>query len=629
VFAINAAFGVLSGGAPVEASFAFGVPGGSLALALDPLSAFFLVLIAVITPLAAIFGAGYLARHRPGGGTRSASFFFCLLAASMMLVVAARNGVLFLVAWETMTLTSWVLVVFDHDQEAVRSAGRRYLIASQLGGACLVALFTVLGRSAGSLDFAAFAREAPRLDPLSLGVVLALALLGFGTKAGLFPLHVWLPLAHPAAPSHVSAVMSAVMIKMGIYGLVRVPLLVGPAPASFGIAMIVVGAVTAIYGIANAVGQRDFKRALACSSIENMGIVAVGVGLSALAVRLERPAVAVLAASGAILHLAAHMVMKGLLFLGAGAIVSGAHTRDVEKLGGLLRRLPWTGATFVTGAAGLAALPPFAGLIGEWLLLAACFQAAMSFPVDAAVLVILAGLTLVAAGGLAAASFTRLVGIVFLGEPRTGAAKHATEGGASMIVPLLVLAAANLVLGLFPQRAVALLGPVIHQVAGVIGAPAGALGEVLGPLECVARAAAGLVLAVAGVLLVRSIFPGLRGAGRRATWGCGYSRPTSRLEYTGSSFSRPLVGIFASVVKPRTDELRADGIFPQQVRSGLSVPDRVEKGVYEPLFAWIARRLGAVRRFQHGQLNKYVLQIVGALVVGLVWAVAYRWLGPS
>lgn len=161
VFAIDAAFGVLAGGAPVEARFAFGVPGGSLTLALDPLSAFFLVLIAVIAPLAAIFGAGYLARHRPGGGTRAASFFFCLLTASMMLVVAARNGVLFLVAWETMTLTSWVLVVFDHDQEAVRSAGRRYLIASQLGGACLVVLFTVLGRSAGSLDFAALAERRP------------------------------------------------------------------------------------------------------------------------------------------------------------------------------------------------------------------------------------------------------------------------------------------------------------------------------------------------------------------------------------------------------------------------------------------------------------------------------------
>ena len=255
-----------------------------------------------------------------------------------------------------------------------------------------------------------------------------------------------------------------------------------------------VGAVTAIYGIANAVGQRDLKRALACSSIENMGIVAVGLGLSGARRPLERPAVAVLAASGAILHLAAHMVMKGLLFLGAGTIVSGAHTRDVEKLGGLLRRLPWTGASFVAGAAGLAALPPFAGLVGEWLLLAALLPGRDDLPRGR--------------GGPRASSpdcrssrraasprrpSRRLFGIVFLGEPRSEPAAHATEGGASMVIPLLVLATANLVLGLCPQAAAALLSPVIAQVAGAPGASVAALGGVLVPLEHVARVAAALV----------------------------------------------------------------------------------------------------------------------------------------
>lgn len=626
VSGIAAAADVLAGAKPGPILAPGTVPGGAFLLDLDPLSAFFLLLICALAPAAALHGAGYLRRHAPDRGTRGASCLFCLLVASMIAVVAARHGILFLVAWETMTLASWALVASDHGRPDVRLAGRRYLIASQLAGACLVAFFAAGGGLAGGLAFSDLAAAAPGFAPAAAAPLLVLALLGFGTKAGLFPLHVWLPLAHPAAPSHVSALMSGVMIKMGIYGLLRAGLLFGPPPPALATVLILAGAVTAVYGIASALGQRDLKRALAGSSIENMGIAATGIGLAWLAGGLGHPGIAATAAAGVVLHLAGHLAMKGLLFLGAGNAAVAAHTRDLERLGGLLRRMPVTGTAFAAGAAGLAALPPFAGLAGEWLLLVSCFRAATAYPVDAAVLVALAGLALVAAGGLAAASSARLVGIAFLGEPRSAAAGAATECGPSMLLPPVALAAASLALGLFPAEAAAAFAPAIAAVAGTPEAAAAEAGRLVAPLAMVGRASALLAGAAAALLLLRARLPGLRAPAGPGTWGCGYARPSAKLQYTGSSFGRPLVGIFAALVKPRPAETRAAGVFPAEVRSATEVPDRVETGFYEPLFARIARWLSVVRRFQHGHTNKYVLQIVGALVAGLIWAAAWRWL---
>jgi formate hydrogenlyase subunit 3/multisubunit Na+/H+ antiporter MnhD subunit len=616
---LRAAFPVLLDGVPVEVRLPLQLPGGAFVLGLDALSALFLTLVAGLAIPASIYGAGYLRGHARSG---VASALFPAVVAAMAVVVTARNGLLFLMAWEGMTLSSFFLVALDHEKAEVRSAAFKYLVASQLGAACILAAFAILAAGADSLDFASLAAAAARMRPLERALVFALALAGFGTKAGLVPVHVWLPLAHPAAPSHVSALMSGVLIKTGFYGVLRVLLFLGAPPLGFGLALTIVGAITLPVGILFSLGQRDLKRALAYSSIENMGVAAVGAGLVLLGRTLQQPAVAMAAACGMLLHFLNHMLMKGMLFLAAGSVLHATHARDVERLGGLLGRMRFTGAAFLVGSAAISSLPPLCGFLGEWLILNAAFQAAGSFPVREKVVVLLAILALILGAALAAASFCRLFATVFLGQPRSEEAHRAHEPGAALVLPTVVMAAGCVVLGLFPRAAIALVRNGAALVAGTPGPLDAAL---TGPLAAASRIGTiaaclvGLVLLGTAVrfLLARRARPALVD-----TWGCGYALPGPRLQYTASSFGEPLTRTFDAVLDAKKEETRPVGYFPARVSRATEVPDRVEARLYLPLFARLARRLAAVRRFQHGDLSKYLLQIAAALVILLLWAIA-------
>jgi formate hydrogenlyase subunit 3/multisubunit Na+/H+ antiporter MnhD subunit len=452
------------------------VPNGALALALDPLSALFAAAVFALGLATAIFGAGYLRPHLGRRPLGAFALFFNVFVASMALVVAARQAVLFLVAWEVMTVASFLLVAFEHDDASVRTAARTYLVASHLGAAALFALFLTLGAGAGSLRFEAFA--AARGAGLPVGLLFALALVGFGTKAGLVPLHVWLPEAHPAAPSHVSALMSGVLVKMGVYGILRTVTFLPAPPLSHGLALAAVGLAGAVAALGLAMTQRDLKRVLAYSTIENVGIVALAAGLGLAGAALGAPAVAALGMAGALLHVWNHALMKGLAFLGAGAVVHGAGTRDLERMGGLLRRLPATGALLVLAATALAGLPPLNGFVSEWLVYVGLLRGGEG---AAPALGLLAWLTLAAlafVGALAAVTFTRLLGIALLGEPRSAGAAHAHEGGPLLVVPLVLLGAGNVAVALFPAQAVALVAP---AAAVVLGVPAEQVAGALAP----------------------------------------------------------------------------------------------------------------------------------------------------
>ncbi len=424
--------------AGLSASLPWQVPGGRLALTVDPLSAFFLVPIFVISPLCAIYGAAYLraeGAHRPLGPHW---FFFNGLVAAMALVVTAANAVLFLAAWEVMSLTSFFLVAFDHHRPEVRSAAWTYLLACHLGGACLFAMFLLAGNLCGSLDFADFAPLAAAGPGLALALFL-LALVGFGTKAGLLPLHVWLPDAHPAAPSHVSALMSAVMIKTGIYGILRILLLLPAPPAWWGGLLAVLGTLGALYGIALATMQRDIKRCLAYSTVENVGIIFLGLGLGIYAAGKGMPEVALLGFAGGLLHLWNHALFKGLMFLGGGSLLHVTGTRDMNMMGGLLRRLPVSGTLLIGGSLAIGGLPPFNGLVSEWLLYLGLLKAGTGAPafwgLFPSLLLGLLGLT----GALAVVAFTRLIGIALLGEPRSAEAAQAREASRWMTLPMGLL----------------------------------------------------------------------------------------------------------------------------------------------------------------------------------------------
>ncbi len=358
---------VLRSGQVLSWQAPWAVPAGSLALRLDPLAAWFVVPIALLGAACAVYGAGYLKQEGERRALGPHWFFFNLLVAAMLLVVTAANAVLFLAAWELMTLASFFLVAWDHHHEEVRRAAWLYLLVAHCGMMLLLAFFVQAGVRCGGFDFADFGPLAQLPAPVAAAFFL-LALFGFGVKAGLLPLHVWLPDAHPAAPSHVSALMSGVLVKTALYGILRVLTWLPPAPAWWGWLLALLGAGGALYGIALAALQHDLKRCLAYSTIENVGIIALGLGLGLVAVARGEPTVALLAFAGALLHIWNHALFKGLMFLGAGALVHATGSRDMNQMGGLLRRMPLAGLLWIGGSLAISALPPLNGLVSEWLI---------------------------------------------------------------------------------------------------------------------------------------------------------------------------------------------------------------------------------------------------------------------
>jgi hydrogenase-4 component B len=602
---------------PVALDAAWQVPNGALALGLDPLSALFGAAIFAVGLACAVFGAGYMRAHaaRPLG---TFALFFNLLLASMALLVAARQAVLFLVAWEVMTVASFLLVAFEHEDRSVRTAARTYLVASHLGTAALFAAFLVLGSAAGSLRFDAFAGLRAGAG-LPAAAIFALALVGFGTKAGLVPLHVWLPEAHPAAPSHVSALMSGVLVKMGIYGILRVLTFLPPPPAWHGLLLAGVGLAGALAALSLALGQRDVKRVLAYSTIENVGLVAFATGAGLAGAALGSPALAALGVGGALLHVWSHALMKGLAFLGAGGLVHGAGTRDLERMGGLLRRLPLTGGLLLLAAGALAGLPPLNGFVSEWLVYLGLLRGSAGAPGWLALVGWLSLAALAFVGALAAAAFTRLLGIALLGAPRSAGAERAHEGGPLLLVPLVLLAGGNVAVALFPAHAIALVAPAAAVVLSVPEA------EVLSALAPAAAALAGPMRVGLGVLLV--VAAALAAASRRAlsrrtvaassTWSCGFAHQSARVQYTAGSFSELALRAAApEALRPQARIEPPSGIFPAAARFALDGDDPARVRLLEPAFLRVAEWFGRLRRFQQARLNLQLLYTL-ATILGL------------
>ncbi len=595
---------------------AWEVPYGSLFLRLDALSAFFLLPIFLICALAALYGAEYLEAYRDRKALAPPWFFLNLLVASMVVVVLARNGVLFLMAWEMMALSSFFLVTFEDEREDVRHAGWVYLVASHIGTAFLLVLFVLLGKTNGSLDFDRFTASS------GAGLLFVLALVGFGTKAGFVPLHVWLPEAHPAAPSHVSAVMSAVMIKTGIYGLLRILTFLGPPQAWWGWVLCVVGLTSGIMGVLLALAQHDLKRLLAYHSVENIGIIALGLGVGIIGLSVGVPSIAAVGFAGALLHVLNHALFKGLLFLAAGNVAHGAQTREIDHLGGLLRRMPGTGATFLIGAVAISGLPPLNGFISEFLIYLASFRGAVALDGSSNVpmLATISGLALI--GGLAAACFTKAFGIVFLGEPRTQHAEHAHEVGLAMLLPGFVLAAGCVLIGLFGAGVVRSMGPLISSITGLPPIPVGqSLAEAAHTVALVSYSGAALLGVAALLTLGRAMALARRRVRAAATWDCGYARPSPRMQYTASSFAQPLTETFAILLQTRRVLSAPRGLFPQQAEFLTQTDDPYKTYIFQPMFHAIGRWLSSLRPLQQGKVQLYVLYIAVTLLVLLLWQV--------
>ncbi len=579
------------------------VPFGALSLHLDPLAAVFILPICVVGGASALYGGAYLRPHageRPMGAPLAA---YNLLLASMTTVCLADNLLLFLIAWELMTLSSYSLVIHDHGDPVVREAGRRYLIAAHLATAALVLLFLLLSAD----GVVALSTASPRSSGAPAALLFLLALVGFGTKAGLVPFHVWLPDAHPAAPSHVSALMSAVMVTMGFYGLARCLPLFGPPPLWWGLVLMALGVIGALGGIAFALAQRDVKRLLAYSTIENAGIIALGFGVGVTGMALHQPMLAGLGWAGGLLHLWNHSLFKALLFQGFGAAAQGAHSRDAETLGGVLRHWPLVGALLVLGAAAIASLPGLNGFTGEWLIAYGLLTGGTGLS-GVPQVALLGGLVAVAlTGGLAVACFTRLVGVTLLGEARSERIRRAVAPGWEMWVPMGVLAARCAAAGWLPDRLVTLLTPALATVAP--GAPPGPLAAALVPVGAAGMLVAGaLGLACGARWLLRRRAPAARPA---VTWGCGYPKPAVRMQYTASSFAQPITRVLQPLLRSQVQrDLPGSAAWPVAASWRSSTADRALNQVYQPLFTAVERALLRLRGLQQGRVTTYLLYLV-------------------
>ncbi|MDD3604321.1 MAG: proton-conducting transporter membrane subunit [Kiritimatiellae bacterium] len=605
------------GGKTITTSLPWSMPFGLFSVEMDGLSALFALPILVISALAAVYGAEYLKTYEGRKSLSSFWFFYNLLAGSMLLVVTARNAILFLLALEVMSLSSFFLVIFENEQEHARRAGWTYLVATHIGTAFLLVLFCMLGSQAGTLDFSGFSAADAASGFLSAAFLLAV--IGFGTKAGFMPMHVWLPEAHPAAPSHVSAVMSGVMIKTGIYGLLRILTRLGMPPPWWGWVLVAIGAASGILGIVFALSQHDIKRLLAYSSVENVGIITTGIGIGMLGMHYGNDAMMLLGFAGALLHVLNHSIFKSLLFLGAGSILHAAATREIDRLGGLMKRMPATGLTFLVGSVAICGLPPLNGFLGEFIIYLGSFKAltGSAAVVPAAGVVVIAALALI--GGLAAVCFTKAFGMIFLGEPRSDAAAHAHECGLAMRFPILVLAALCVAVGLAGPFIPKLLIPAVQVLAD----PQMTDGNFFAPTE---RLLTNISLFATGVLALTAILLALRArllknkpVSESVTWDCGYAVPTARMQYTASSYADPVVRLFKLFLQTRKKFVSPEGLFPEKSSFSSATPDFYRERMYRPIFNATEKFLTRFQWLQHGRLNLYILCIMVTLIVILVW----------
>jgi len=607
---------LLAGGAE-SLRLPWAVPLGGFHVQLDALSALFLLPVLGLSGVAAVYGAEYLRGSLRPRALGFSWFCYNLLIASMALVIVAADGVLFLVAWEVMALSSFFLVAFEHERKEVREAAWTYLVASHLGTAFVVAFFLILGARAGSFDF-------DRIGGVSgarAGLLFLFAVIGFGTKAGFMPLHVWLPEAHPAAPSHVSAVMSGVMIKTGIYGILRAVTLLGAPVEWWGWLLVGIGLTSGVLGVLFALAQHDIKRLLAYHSVENIGIIALGLGIGLIGVSAEMPALAVIGFAGALLHVVNHAAFKGLLFLGAGAVQHATGTREIDHLGGLLKRMPWTGAAFLVGAAAISGLPPLNGFVSEFLIYLGAFHGGATLNGANAVASIFAILALALIGGLALACFAKAFGIIFLGEPRSEHALHAHEAGPAMRLPMLFLAAVCLAIGLCAPQVVRAMAPAVGCIVRTPSVETARL------LSAAALSLSGIVLCAAGFLFLVTLLGWIRlrlaardAPARTGTWDCGYARPTARMQYTASSFAQPLTDLFRVFLGTRREFAPPQGVLPSEPSAFHSeTPDVFTERCFRPVFAGVAWLMAHPRRLQHGRVQLYVLYVALTLVALLIW----------
>jgi len=595
-------------------SLSWPLPFADFNIGLDYLSLFFIIPLLILAAGCSIYGSQYFKQHRAG---RFHWFNYGLLVAGMMMVLVSRNVVIFMISWEIMSLSSFFLVISEAGKASVRRAGWIYFITAHVGTAFLFTAFFLLGSGSGSFDFGCFG-QIPFSGSKS-NLIFIFALTGFGLKAGFIPFHIWLPLAHPAAPSHVSGLMSGIMIKMGIYGILRVMLFIGPFHPWWGVLLIILGSISAIGGILFSIGQRDIKRILAYCSVENIGIILIGLGIGIAGRSLGYPVVSMFGFAGALLHIVNHALFKGLLFLGAGAVIRQTGTGEIDKLGGLFKKMPLTASLFLLGSIAISGLPFFNGFISELFIYAGAITGASAaggtvLPLLSA----LAVLSLALTGGLAVAGFTKLFGILFQGTSRNLDISGVKDVPSMMRHGMIFLTLFVVFIGMVSFLIIPFIeSPMLLFTGGTAESHLHRLNELSVKVS--------IILAVTLSSIILLFAAGRLRAGRKTvkkgeTWGCGYTVPARSMQYTSSSYAGSIVDRFGRLVAVEKVLKSEEEIFPVSSWSFKSkVDDWFLSRIYTGIIRTFDRLLACLRWFQCGKAGIYVLYIAVFIIILIFW----------
>ena len=592
---------------------------GNVSIVLDSLSAFFVIVISIISLISVIYANGYLKPYLNVNKNIHCSFLMLLIAA-MMAVTIIQNGLMFLVAWEIMSLSSFFLVIYEGNKPEVLKAGIKYLVYMHISVVFLIAMFAVLTNSAGSLDFDQYINVLVSNQKLA-NIIFTLGFIGFGIKAGFVPFHTWLPDAHPAAPSHVSALMSGIMIKTGIYGILRLLFMIQKPSAYMGYLVLIVAVISALYGVLYAITQHDIKRLLAYHSIENIGIIGIGIGAGMLGITYGNQLVAVLALSGGLLHILNHAIFKQLLFMAAGGVYLKTHTRNIEDMGGLIKKMPYTGFLFIIGSAAIAGLPVFNGFISEFLVYAGMLLSIPASGIQLFITMVISIAALAMVGTMAILCFTKVSGIMFLGNPRSERAVNVkNDVSAIMLLPMGVLATLTLLIGLFPQFFISIVLPSIAQMAS----GENTLEILRSTLDLTKQLSWIMILFVVLTIIifvVKSLMT--RYSQSYTTWGCGYENPNPHMQYTASSYANPFVSTLKPLFKRISKIKKPKELFPKEAYFELEIEDIEEAYIVEPIIKLDEKILTKFERIQNGNMQQYILLGLIFLVAAIVCLIVF------
>jgi hydrogenase-4 component B len=605
----------------------------------DPLALFFLAVIFIVSLPSAVYAIGYFSpkanppaaergKYSPGKITLS-WFLLGIFVLSLAAVVTAANALIFLVVWEIMSLVSYFFVVFDTAHEKSIQAGAIYIIMTHIGTAFLIAAFMMLYRHARSFDFFALKNACQTMPASAKNIVFLLFLVGFGTKAGVVPLHIWLPYAHPQAPSHISSIMSGVMIKTAIYGIIRfVICILGVSSSWWGILILILALISCLVGVIYALMEHDLKKLLAYHSVENIGIILLGVGLAIFFISLKLPYLAVFSLIAGLYHLVNHAIFKGLLFLCAGSVYKATGTRDIEKLGGLIRKMPQTALYFLIGAMAISALPPLNGFVSEWLTLQALFLGAFKVAGGVKLFLGVCASLLALTGGLAAACFVKAFGITFLALPRSNYARAAQEVPLSMRAGMFFLALLTILFGLSAALVIKILARVTGSVTGIdisnmsFSLNNFTLSPQIGEGTYLSPALLALLLIALGI----AGFAVYRLAGRKRavifnTWDCGYYKLDARNEYTATAFSKPFRIAFSFFLLPyrKTQKIRESFYHVKSFTYETHTTPVFRRYIYEPLVGLVIRAAKFMRRIQPGSIHLYLSYIFVTVLLLIIF----------